>query len=100
MYLRTVLRSLPVRSAIADTDRPYLCSSRIVINSFSSTTHPPSATAFEALMVGQAVEAPAGHGPPGLQRPDWGHFIRPVWGVLVRRPQVSRQAPLHKLAAR
>src|SRR4051812_31984226 len=38
MYLRTVLRSRPVRSAIAEIVRPCLCRSRITINSLSLIT--------------------------------------------------------------
>lgn len=52
-----VLRSSPVRSAIADTDTPSLCRSRITINSLSlitpalravvtATDHEPATTQF------------------------------------------------------
>src|SRR5512144_2628499 len=43
MYLRMVLRSRPVRSAIADTDKPSLCRSRITINSLSVIMPAPRA---------------------------------------------------------
>src|SRR5262249_49646290 len=50
MYLRMVLRSRPVRSAIADTDRPCLCRSRITINSLSLITPVPRAVALQRIM--------------------------------------------------
>ena len=45
--LRTVLRSWPVRSAIADTDRPCWCNSRIIIHPFRLTTRPPACRATQ-----------------------------------------------------
>src|SRR3954471_17412418 len=50
MYLRTVLRSKPVGSAIAETVRPSLCRSRITINSFSLITPDLRAVALQRIM--------------------------------------------------
>src|SRR4029077_10966656 len=54
MYLRTVLRSLPVRSAIAEIVKPSRCNSRILIASPRLTTDPPAAS-DTATMIGHCV---------------------------------------------
>src|SRR6476659_7713480 len=57
MYLRMVLRSRPVRSAIAEIVRPCLYRSRITINSLSLITPAPRAVALQRIM-GQARNPP------------------------------------------
>ena len=53
MYLRTVLRSTPVRLAMADTGRPWRCSSRIMTTSPSRTTS--AASTKEAIITPAAA---------------------------------------------
>src|SRR6187200_618859 len=57
MYLRTVLRSRPVRSAIAEIVRPCLYRSRITINSLSLIMPALRAVALQRIM-GQARNQP------------------------------------------
>ena len=57
MYLRTVLRSRPVRSAIAEIVRPCLYKSTITINSLSLIMPALRAVALQRIM-GQARNQP------------------------------------------
>ena len=82
-HFRTVSRSMPVCLAIADTDRPCRCKSRIIIVSLSLITDIPLPT------IGRSIDDDA---PPvyrGAPRKtgygaNWGRFKRHFWGVLLR----------------
>src|ERR1700760_5023840 len=62
MYLRTVLRSIPSRAAMAEILSPCRCNSRIVIPSPSSTTDTP-ATDPKGDMVGDRQDGAASAAP-------------------------------------
>src|ERR1700754_399100 len=62
MYLRTVLRSIPSRAAMAEILSPCRCNSRIVITSPSSTTDTP-ATDPKGDMVGDRQDGAASAAP-------------------------------------
>ena len=85
MYLRTVLRSWPVRSAIADTDKPCLCNSRIIINSFRLTTRPPHAPLSDADARVRCAKRSRASARRRFTDQTGEIFNRRKWGVFVRR---------------
>src|SRR5712692_4671256 len=79
IYLRTVFGSRPVRRAIAVTDSPCRCSSRIIISSPSWTIGAASPERGDGTDVGSTIQ-------PGLAPAEWlagmptREFLKPTIG--------------------
>src|SRR5438067_10266013 len=99
MYLRTVLGSRPVRRAIAVTDSPCRCSSRIIISSPSWTIGAASPREGDGTDVGSTIQ-------PGLAPAEWlaetptREFSKPTIRENRRTHDTSDRSSLHRCLKR
>src|SRR5438094_10287056 len=89
MYLRTVLRSRSSCRAIAETDSPCRCKSKIITSSPSRITAPPlPPIGRDHSGHRRSARRRASRGAPrGPRRHTWGIFKRRFWGESLRRRQ-------------